>query len=151
MLQQTNQTLLIIEDSPDDYEVITRSLTHKVSNQFKIDWCRDASEGFNYLWRRGQFSNLLYSPLPSLIILDLGLPGGGGERILDLIKAHHKMIAIPTIVVTGMEDFDRLQSCYALGANTVISKSDLEGGRSEKIYSLVNYWTEVVTLPSSKY
>ncbi len=151
MLKQTKQTLLIIEDSPDDFEVITRSVQGLIADQYKIDWCQDATEGFNYLWRRGQYSSLLYTPLPSIIILDLGLPGGSGERILDLVKAHHKMITIPTIVVTGMEDFDRLQSCYSLGANTVIPKSDLEGGKSDKIQAVLKYWMEIVTLPSSRY
>lgn len=56
---------------------------------------------------------------PNLILLDIGLPGGGGMLLLDRLKSNLRTTKIPVIVVTaqttpGLESKARSQGAVAL-------------------------------------
>jgi len=57
---------------------------------------------------------------PDGIVLDIGMPGGGGERVLERLRASTKTSMIPVVVVTALTNVqDRAR---ALGAADVIAK-----------------------------
>ena len=39
---------------------------------------------------------------PDAVVLDIGMPGGGGEKVLERLKASSKTSAIPVVVVSGV-------------------------------------------------
>jgi CheY-like chemotaxis protein len=62
--------------------------------------------------------------LPSLILLDLNMPGKDGRETLRLIKSDSRFRHIPVIVFTTSSSQRDMEMSYDLGANCFISKPD---------------------------
>ena len=59
---------------------------------------------------------------PDLILLDLGLPGGGGLLVLERLRAIAELAATPVVVVTARTDAAGEQDARAAGAVDFIRK-----------------------------
>ncbi|HEX3226490.1 MAG TPA: response regulator [Gaiellaceae bacterium] len=59
---------------------------------------------------------------PDLILLDLGLPGGGGILVLERLRAIAELAATPVIVVTARTDAAGEQAARAAGAVDFLRK-----------------------------
>jgi len=59
---------------------------------------------------------------PSLIILDLMLPGGGGLSVLRKIRRSYLTQSIPVIVLTGMQDDDHKKQVIEFGVEGYLQK-----------------------------
>lgn len=59
---------------------------------------------------------------PDLILLDLGLPGGGGLVVLERLRAIAELAAVPVVVVTARTDAAGEQEARAAGAVDFIRK-----------------------------
>jgi CheY-like chemotaxis protein len=139
-------TILLIEDSPEDYEATVRALRRSgLANP--IQRCEDGDEALDYLHRRGRYQDPKLSPAPSIILLDLNLPGTDGRDVLSEIKTHASLRLIPVVVVTTSTDERDIERCYTAGANSYIKKPvDLEGFM-QAVQRLKEFWFEVVVLP----
>ena len=67
------QMILVVEDSPEDFEATTRIL-RKSGLANPICRCTDGDEALDFLFQRGQYSDRQQTPRPSVILLDLNLP-----------------------------------------------------------------------------
>jgi two-component system KDP operon response regulator KdpE len=59
---------------------------------------------------------------PDLILLDLGLPGGGGLLVLERLRAIAELAATPVVVVTARTDAAAEQDARAAGAVDFLRK-----------------------------
>ena len=59
---------------------------------------------------------------PSLIVIDIGLPGGDGWMLLDRLKSNSITSKIPIIVVTGQSKPGLAEKAQAKGAVTLLNK-----------------------------
>ena len=59
---------------------------------------------------------------PDVILLDLGLPGGGGRALLERIRANPETARIPVVVVTGRDLEHEGRELYAAGADALLQK-----------------------------
>ncbi len=143
------QPILLVEDSPEDYETTVRAF-QKARLCNPIFHCGDGDEALDFLYQRGAYSDPAQAPRPSLILLDLNLPGTDGREVLDIIKQDQELKVIPVIVLTTSSDERDIQACYSAGANSYIAKPvDLEGFMSA-IQELKDYWLGVVILPKAE-
>ena len=62
------------------------------------------------------------SPAPSLIILDINMPGGTGLEALRKLKLSARTAPIPVIVLSGSDEKDMPQQVKALGADEFLPK-----------------------------
>jgi CheY-like chemotaxis protein len=146
MLTKPDQLLLLVEDSPEDYEATVRSLTRSgLANP--IFRCENGESALDYLFRRGEFALQNNAPRPGLILLDLDLPGIDGREVLAQVKNDPELKTIPVVVFTISNDEKEVEECYQAGANGYVKKPvDLEGFL-KAIQRLTNYWFEIVILP----
>ncbi len=80
MTTKPDQLILLIEDSPEDYEATLRALTRSgLANP--IFRCDDGESALDYLYHRGKYARN-NAPRPGLILLDLDLPGVDGREVL---------------------------------------------------------------------
>lgn len=59
---------------------------------------------------------------PSLIVVDIGLPGGDGWMLLDRLKANALTKHIPVVVVTGQAKIELEEKSKSKGAAGFLSK-----------------------------
>ncbi|MBD0279228.1 MAG: response regulator [Flavisolibacter sp.] len=64
------------------------------------------------------------SALPSLIMLDLNMPGMDGREALKEIKENDAFQHIPTVIFTTSSSPRDKQMAYQLGANCFVTKPD---------------------------
>ena len=141
--------ILIVEDSPDDYEACVAALTKEHNLVNPIVWCRTGDDALDYLYQRGEYSDL-QSALPSLILLDLNLPGTDGRDVLAQVKNDKALARIPIIIMTSSRDTDDIDACYSAGANSYVVKPVDMDGFIQAIARLRDYWFEIAVLPEPK-
>ncbi|MDH3717316.1 MAG: response regulator [Planctomycetota bacterium] len=146
MAETGHQTVLVIEDSPEDYEATRRALL-KSGMRDGIKHCQDGDEALDYLYRRKQFADPEKSPRPGIILLDLNMPGTDGREVLEEIKKDEELRNIPIIVLTTSTDERDIEACYAAGANSYVQKPVGLEGFMEAIQRLHDYWFEIVVYP----
>jgi two-component system OmpR family response regulator len=59
---------------------------------------------------------------PSLVLLDLMMPGMDGEEVLRWIRAHPDLAQTPVVILSGDVLDDRVDRLRELGANAMLSK-----------------------------
>jgi two-component system response regulator len=99
----------------------------------------------DYLHRRGAHSDAVTAPLPSLVIVDLDLPG---ERGLAAIRAAKTARArIPVVALVRRAEAETVAAAYDAGANTVLPRpvTFLALVRLMKVFTA--YWLEAAELP----
>jgi two-component system response regulator len=141
-----NQPILLVEDSPEDYETTKRAF-QRSGLKNPIVRCSDGDEALDFLFRRGRFVD---APRPGVVLLDLNLPGTDGREVLTEMKTDPELRQIPVIVLTTSSDDRDVSACYQAGASSYIQKPvDLEGFM-RAIERLNDYWFEVVILPKAQ-
>lgn len=142
----SSQAILLIEDSPEDYEATVRAL-RKAGLANPIFRCESGDEALDFLYRRRGYSDPASSPRPGVILLDLNLPGTDGREVLAEVKGDAELRSIPVLVLTTSSDERDVERCYQSGANSYIKKPVDLGGFMQAVQSLTGYWFEVVILP----
>ena len=144
-----HQVILLVEDSPEEYEATVRALK-KAGLANPIHRCEDGDEALDYLFRRGRYADPAAAPRPGIILLDLNLPGTDGREVLDAVKADDDLRSIPVVVLTTSTDERDIDRCYQAGANSYVKKPVDIGGFMTAVQRLRDYWFEVVILPRAK-
>lgn len=132
--------IMLIEDNPDDGEVITRGFKQCAPDQH-ITWFKSSQEALDYL-----LSN--EDARPQVILLDLNLPGMDGRALLDLIKKHESLKKIPVLILTTSADQNDIRRCYESGANSYIQKPVNFYTMKEFCKGIYEYWFKVCILSS---
>jgi two-component system response regulator len=142
----TSQSILMVEDSEDDYEATIRAFK-KANLHNPVFWCRSGRDALDYLKQEGAYKTANNGRLPGLMLLDLNMPGLDGRKTLQLIKEDVRLKRIPVIVLTTSADERDIQGCYQMGANTYVQKPVSFEGLIEAIKRLKAYWFEIALLP----
>jgi CheY-like chemotaxis protein len=132
-------TLLLVEDNQQDEMLTLRSL-RKANVSDRIDVVRDGQQALDYLFRQGEFADRDGPDLPTVILLDIGLPRLSGLQVLERIRADARTALVPVVMLTSSDDArDRLSS-YMHGANSYVQKPVDFAEFSSKVAQLGVYW-----------
>jgi two-component system response regulator len=144
MLDAHPPHILIVEDSPTDRLIAVQAL--KLAPLVTtLHFAEDGEQAMAYLRAGATDPNAVR---PHLILLDLNLPKKDGRAVLSEIKADAELRLIPVVVLTTSSASDDITRAYSLQANSYITKPVDFSEFARLISSLVNYWFEVVTLPT---
>ena len=148
MTKKLHEPLLVVEDSNEDFLMLQR-LMRRMSVQNPIHRCTNGDEVLEFLYQLGSeaLRNSQVALRPSVILLDLNLPGIDGRDILDRLKQDKSFKEIPIVVFTTSSNPKDIELCYQKGANGYLVKPMDAQELKKTIQAFVDYWLEVNTPP----
>ena len=101
--------ILIVEDDPVGRQILHRALSNA---GYDATLASDAMTALTQTQRAN----------PDLIILDLGLPAGGGYTFLQRVKTFPRLAVIPILVVSGQDRATNEPRALGAGASSYLEK-----------------------------
>jgi CheY-like chemotaxis protein len=145
---QTLFSILLVEDSDEDYVAFTRAL-RDTAVTVSLPRCTRGEEALDYLHGRGRFADPAHAPRPALVLLDLNLPGMDGRELLTMIKGDENLKSIPVVIVTTSRNPRDVEWCYQHGANSYQVKAVGYDQFRRAVRLLVEYWFTGCILPTA--
>jgi CheY-like chemotaxis protein len=136
--------ILLVEDNEGDVGLI-EEVFKETNFRNRLHIAKDGEEAIHFLYGEGMF---LGSQHPDLILLDLNLPKKDGREVLREIKEDSNLKHIPVIVLTTSTAKKDIFRAYDLHANAYVTKPLDFNQFLTVVESIVNFWLEIVQLPS---
>lgn len=134
-----NKNILLVEDNPDDQELIRMSFEEsRIANELII--MNDGVQALDYLFGTGTYAGRDASDMPHIILLDLKLPKLSGQEVLERLRDDPRTKRIPVVILTSSSEEDDILASYQLGANSYIRKPVDFNRFTEAIKHLGLYW-----------
>ena len=108
----TNKIRVVLAE---DHQLVRDGLKWRISIEDNIEVVGEAAHGSAVMAQ-------LVALTPDLLLLDLGLPGIGGEELISIARA--KFPTLKIIVLTGNIQADVISRTLAAGVNAYITKQD---------------------------
>ncbi len=99
--------VLIIDDEPEICKMVTESLF-------------DAGYSASYALNGPDGLAMIKRDLPSLVLLDVGMPGMDGIEVMRLIREQYPALLV--VVLTGNRDTETVKKMIGLGASEYLTK-----------------------------
>jgi CheY-like chemotaxis protein len=130
-----NPTVLYVEDDEGDRFFMERAFAAAGLGS-TLRMVPDGEAALEYLSGQGGYANRAQFPLPHFILLDLNLPRVSGFELLEWLRGHPVLNALPVVIFSSsMRDEDRLRA-ERLGANDYWEKPN-SGLQFDKIVTLL--------------
>ena len=131
---RTLRSILLVEDERSDAMLIRRALTRA---GFDGD-LRHAPDAYLALEMLKEHSNA--GELPSVILLDLKLPGMSGLEFLDELRKSPDLRSVPVVVLAAAHDAETINKAYERGANSYLVKSPDPDEVNRLMLFMQQYW-----------
>ena len=145
--------LLVVEDSDEDYALTVWAL-QRAGFCGPIRRATHVEQTLGLLCppdlHRSPDSDGLGEVQPlALMLLDLNLPDGTGRDLMEALRAEHGgALPLPVVVVTTSNNPRDVDMFYRLGAAGYLVKPLDRDRFAEQIRVFVDYWFNILTLPS---
>lgn len=146
MSHHNSGTILLADEDLDDCLMI-RDAMQEAGVTHELLVVHNGEEALDFLHHRGAFTDIVKYPVPALLLLDLKMPKLDGRETLALIKADPALKRLPVIVLTTSHADSDIETCYALGANSYISKPVTYDALIQVMRTIKAFWLQTVTLP----
>ena len=125
--------VVIVEDDPNDAELITRVFRkHNMVN--KIVHLKDGAEALDFFLGNGADDH------PKVVLLDLKLPKVNGIEVLQRLKADERTKNIPVVVLSSSAENRDIKAAYQYGVNSYVTKPIRFEEFANAVAELRLYW-----------
>ena len=132
----------MVDDNPGDVRLV-QAAVRQIGSALEVIPAVDGDSALLFLFAASRRPE----DLPSLILLDLNLPGKTGFEVLDVIRAQPLLKTIPVVVLTSSNREEDVELSYAHGANSFISKPGSFDELCQVIAGLEHYWFRFCRIP----
>lgn len=136
--------ILLVEDNEDDI-ILTREAFEENRLANKLNVVQTGDEALKYLRHQAPYEQ---ARKPSIILLDINLPGISGIEVLQQIKNEEQLRDIPVAILTTSKLEQDIVRSYQLHANCYINKPVNLDNFLEAIKIFGEFWFSIVTLPN---
>jgi len=134
-----NQSILLVEDNPDDVKLTVRAFgKSKLANRIVV--VTDGVKALDYLFGTGDHTGRDLHDMPAVVLLDLKLPKVSGLEVLRRLRADARTKRLPIVVMTSSREEQDVVASYDLGANSYVRKPVDFEQFSAAIDNLGLYW-----------
>ena len=113
--------ILLVEDSPDDQELIRMAFDDgHIANEFIT--LSDGAQALEYLFGSGQYAGRDVTDTPLFILLDLKLPKVNGLEVLQQLRADPRTALVPVVMLTSSDEEQDILASYKSGVNSYVRK-----------------------------
>jgi len=112
------ESVLLVDDDPD-WRSLTREAIHRMHPRCRVSEARDGVEALLRL-RAGERTS---GAGPSVVCLDLEMPGLSGWDVLSAMRKDRRLCEVPVMLVIGVADEAARRRAHGLGASGLIQKS----------------------------
>ncbi|MGA2480591.1 MAG: response regulator [Spirochaetia bacterium] len=138
--------IVLVEDNPNDAELITRSLKkHNLAN--KIVLLKDGAEALDFLFAKHGDGTKGANRNPRVMLLDIKLPKVDGIEVLRRMKSDERTKDIPVVILTSSNEERDIKETYALGVNSFVTKPIKFDEFAKVVAELGIYWLMVNVPP----
>lgn len=127
------RSFLLVEDNPVDAMTVARAL-RELGAADRMAHVTSAEEALAYLGAAEHEE-------PSLIVLDLQMPGMSGIELLRTIKNDPILSQIPTVVLTTSDEQRHVLDSFEMGAVGYVVKPHDYEGFLKAVKAIEGYWT----------
>jgi CheY-like chemotaxis protein len=142
-MQARIDPIAMVDDDVDDRMMVSRALA-SLDPPIRLLEFDGAEDFLDYLASEEGRSDM---GRPALVLLDLNMPRLDGWEVLRRMKLSKDRADIPVIVFTGSESPVDIQSSYAQGAASFITKPKSYKDLVEALRLATAYWSVLVSLP----
>jgi two-component system, response regulator len=142
----TDRTILLVEDNPDDVELMVRAFRGQHST-VHIHVARDGGEALDFLLGTDGRPPVT----PAVVLLDLKLPGIDGFEVLRRIRNDGRTRLLPVVVLTSSAEPGDLTNAYLLGANSYVRKPMSFRNLLPAVEQIAAYWLQLNERPRSSF
>jgi CheY-like chemotaxis protein len=135
---------LVVEDDPDQAELLALAF-EKASVPAPVGMVRTGEEAIAYLSGTPPFDDRTRYPVPTLVILDLHLPGRSGLEVLSWIRNSSPQPQLPVVILSSSVDEKDIQAAYGCRANSYLVKPGSFAELVEMARALHFYWASLNT------
>lgn len=151
MMQATqHRVILMADDDSEDCTLVAEAL-QATGRDCELRCVRNGEEVFDYLHRRGEYTQQRETPRPDLILLDLKMPRKDGRETLSELKADPQWRSIPVIALTTSNANVDVNFCYDKGVNAYVTKPATFRKWVETLEAITKYWFDVAQLLPKTY
>lgn len=113
--------ILLVDDNPHDV-ILIRLAFRKVGIIDTIHLVKNGDEAMRYIAGDEKYADRRLYPPPTLVLLDLKMPGANGFEVLKWIRSQETFADLVVVVMSGSRDDADIQRAYELGANSYLIK-----------------------------
>lgn len=139
--------LLVVEDSDEDFEAFEWVLHRHCALEVPFQRCTDGEDALDFLLRRGDHRHSDITTQPSVILLDLNLPGTDGRELLAEIKQDDQLKDIPVVIFTTSSSPRDVEFCYRHDIHSYMVKPLKTESLKQTLITFFDYWFNTVLLP----
>ncbi|MFT7625488.1 MAG: CheY-like chemotaxis protein [Myxococcota bacterium] len=135
--------ILVVEDSPDDADILEDAVEGaRLRNP--VRFVEDGAEAVDYLEGNGQYANRDEYPFPGLVILDINLPKLNGLEVLEKIRANPDTRDLPVVMLTVSNSDEDVLRSYELETVVYIQKPVTADNLTAVVQSLQQFDIQLV-------
>lgn len=134
---------VVIADDDESAVELLREAFERSSLQCELDAVFSGQQLLDYLRK----DSLAVEERPSLILLDLNMPGKDGRQTLTEIKGDPDLRDIPIIIMTSSELEEDIEKSYQSGVNAYLKKPSVFADLVKMTTAIKEFWFGCATLP----
>ncbi|MBN1688302.1 MAG: response regulator [Candidatus Omnitrophica bacterium] len=119
--KRKTKPLFVVEDDPDQQELL-KLMLDRVCLPSQVVCFSTGEKLMEHMNKLVSKQGLSDEEIPTLITLDLRLPGVDGLEVLQVIRSHDKFSKVPVLVLTASQLADDVKASYRLGGTVFLRK-----------------------------
>ena len=139
MGQSIENLILIIEDKPDDQELLVRML-RRLGVTNPVSKLSNGHEAIRYFNGDFPYEDRRSHPMPAVVFLDLKLPLISGFEVLDWLNGTSPKRDSHIFVYSEIGSVTDVRRIYSLGADSFLRKPVQELDLMNLIYHFPKFW-----------